>query len=131
MTPRSFRILDKAQMVRACQLLMAMPVERPLLLEVADYSEPKTRAQEKLLHSCFTGAHNDIEVEGQRFSAEAWKELYVRQFIGTDDIVLPSGEVIKRRKSTTKLTVAEYNNLIDRVMQALAEDHGYLPQEVA
>ena len=76
MTPRSFRILDKAQMVRACQLLMAMPVERPLLLEVADYSEPKTRAQEKLLHSCFTGAHNDIEVEGQRFSAEAWKDLY-------------------------------------------------------
>lgn len=130
MTPRQYHVQDRSQLKRLAAMLGSLEINGPLLVELSDYRAPKTRSQENMLHSIFTDAAQTLEVNGQRFSAEAWKELVVSELIGTEDVVLPDGEVRKRRRSTTKLNVAEYTELIDRTYQYLAEHFNYLPTEV-
>lgn len=133
MKSRSFKIHDRFTLQRVSGLLSQMLVseEKPLLIEVADYKEPKTRQQEKLFHSMLGDAAEQVVVEGRKFSALAWKEYFVRKFIGTEDVTLPTGEIITQRKSTTSLTVEEYSTLIDQTMAELASEHGYLAEMAA
>lgn len=47
-------------------------------------------------------------VQGRQFSAEVWHEFFARKFGICEDLTLPGGEVISRRKSTTQMSVAEF-----------------------
>lgn len=132
MQPRSFRIYDRGMLQRACSLLSQMLVseERPLLIEVAEYAEQRTSAQNRLLHALLRDVADSIEVEGKRFNAEAWKETFRRRCIGTEELVLPTGERIERGISTTTLTVEQMGIALDQFQAWLASEFGYLPQEL-
>lgn len=48
------------------------------------------------------------EVNGQKFSAEAWHEFFKREFLGT--IELPNGEIAS--KSSAGLSVSEFRDFV-------------------
>lgn len=133
MQPRSFRIYDRGMLQRTCALLSQMLVseERPLLVEVAEYAEQRTSSQNRLLHALLRDVADSIEVDGKRFSAEAWKETFRRRCIGTEELVLPTGERIERGISTTTLTVEQMGIALDQFQAWLASEFGYLPAELA
>jgi hypothetical protein len=133
MKARAYRIHDRAMLLRTCSALSSLLVseEHPVLIEVSDYAEQRTVAQNRLLHAILRDVAEQVEVDGKRFSADAWKEELRRRFIGTEEIELPSGERIERGISTTTLTVGQMTEVIDRFSAWLASEFGYLPEEMA
>lgn len=47
-------------------------------------------------------------VEGKQYSQDVWHEYLARKFGVCEEITLPDGEIITRRKSTTQMTVSEF-----------------------
>lgn len=133
MKPRAFRCYDRAALMKVAGLLSQMLVseDRPLLVEVSPYSEARTSAQNRLLHAILRDVAEQIEVDGRRFNAETWKEHFRRTYLGTEELTLPSGEIVTQGKSTTKATVGEMSEAIDRFIADLAMNHGYLPEQMA
>lgn len=133
MKARSFKVYERGQLMKACSLISSLLVseEHPLLIEVADFKEPKTRQQEKLYHAILGDVAEQVAVGGLKFAPEAWKEHYCRKFLPLVEVVLPTGEIIQRRTSTTKLNIEEYSELIDKTLADLASEFGYLPEELA
>lgn len=133
MKPRAFRCFDRASLMRVSGLLSQMLVseEKPLLIEVSPYSEARTNAQNRLLHAILRDVADQVEVDGRRFNAETWKEHFRRTYLGTEEITLPGGEIFTQGKSTTKATVGEMSEAIDRFLAELASEHGYLPEALA
>lgn len=131
--PRSFRIYDRSTLQRTCELLAKLLVseEHPILIEVAPLAEQRTGAQNRLLHAILRDVADAIEVDGQRFTAEAWKEMFRRRCIGTEELVLPGGERIERGISTTTLTIEQMGIALDQFQAWLASEFGYLPEELA
>ena len=133
MKPRQFRVFDRATLMRVASMLSQMLVseDKPLLIEVCDYHEQRTIAQNKLLHAILRDVSENLVVDGQRFSQEAWKEMFRRKFIGTEEIVLPSGERIERGISTTTMDVGQMSEAIDQFSAWLASEHGYMAEIAA
>lgn len=63
-------------------------------------------------------------VEGRQFDADVWHEWYARKYGVCDDVVLPGGEIVIRRKSTTQMTVGEFNTYMQRVEADAATELG-------
>lgn len=47
-------------------------------------------------------------VEGRQFDKDTWHEYLARRFGVCDEVTLPGGEVVVRRKSTTQMNVGEF-----------------------
>lgn len=133
MIPRSFKITNRAALMRIASALPKILVseERPVMIEVYDYKAPKTRQQEKYFHALLTDAAEQVTVEGRKFTLDAWKEYFARKYLGTVEVVLPSGEIVVRRKSTAEASIAEYNEMIERTLDELAHDYGFLVEQAA
>lgn len=133
MKPRMYRIHDRAMLMRVSGLLSQMLVseERPLMVEVSDYTEQRSSAQNRLLHAILRDVSENVEVDGKRFSADAWKEEFRRRFIGTEEVLLPSGERIERGISTTTLDRGGMSEAIDQFHAWLAGEFGYMPEAIA
>lgn len=133
MKSRCFRIFDRGMLLRVSSLLADMLVseQTPLLIEISDYSEQRTNAQNRLLHALLRDVSESVRVNGLTFSADAWKEMFRRKFIGTEEITLPSGERIERGISTTTLNVGQMASAITGFESWLAQEFGYLPEEIA
>jgi hypothetical protein len=54
-------------------------------------------------------------VDGQQFSADVWHEFFARKFGVCEDVTLPGGEVISRRRSTTEMSVSEFTTYMNEV----------------
>lgn len=54
-------------------------------------------------------------VNGHQFDADVWHEHCARAFGVCDEITLPDGEIVTRRKSTTQMTVSEFSEYMERV----------------
>jgi len=61
-------------------------------------------------------------VDGQQFSADVWHEFFARKFGICEDVTLPGGEVISRRRSTTEMSVSEFGTYMNEV-EAHAMSH--------
>jgi len=133
MEARSFKIRDRAMLMRVASMLSKMLVseERPLLVEISDWKAPKTEAQRNTFHSFLRDVAENLLVDGRKFSLEAWKEHFVSKYLGEVEIVLPTGEIRKRRMSTEEANVEQYSKLIDGTLNELAEDYGYLAEIAA
>ncbi|CCD29922.1 conserved hypothetical protein [Candidatus Glomeribacter gigasporarum BEG34] len=55
------------------------------------------------------------EVGGKRYDKEVWHEFFARRFGLCDEVTLPDGEVVVRRKSTTQMTVGEFSDYLHAV----------------
>lgn len=54
-------------------------------------------------------------VDGKQYSADVWHEYFARKFGVCEDVTLPDGEIIVRRKSTTQMTVKEFADYMTRI----------------
>lgn len=54
-------------------------------------------------------------VNGQQFDKDIWHEYMARKFGVLEEIILPDGEIITRRKSTTQMTVSEFGEYMENV----------------
>lgn len=63
-------------------------------------------------------------VEGRQFDKDAWHEYFARKFGVCDELVLPDGEIITRRKSTTQMSVGEFSSYLDSIQSYAAAELG-------
>lgn len=63
-------------------------------------------------------------VNGQRFEADVWHEHYARKFGVCEDITLPDGEIVVRRKSTTQMSIREFSVYMQQVEADAAAEFG-------
>lgn len=63
-------------------------------------------------------------VDGRQFSKDTWHEYFAREFLPKEEVVMPYGEIVARRKSTTELSVSEFSEYLQRVQAAAATELG-------
>lgn len=63
-------------------------------------------------------------IDGRQFSKDAWHEYFARKFGVCDELVLPDGEIILRRKSTTQMTVGEFSGYLNQIQAYAAAELG-------
>lgn len=67
-------------------------------------------------------------VNGHQFPADSWHEMFCRKFWLCDDITLPDGEIVSRRKSSTDMTVAQFAKYMNDVEAYAASELGVVFQ---
>jgi hypothetical protein len=60
-------------------------------------------------------------VDGKQYDKDTWHEFFARKYGVLDELTLPDGEIITRRKSTTQMSVGEFSEYLDAV-QSYAGD---------
>ena len=65
-------------------------------------------------------------VDGRQFGRDTWHEHFAREFLPKTEMVLPYGEIILRRKSTTELTVSEFSEYLHKVQAEAAQTLGVI-----
>lgn len=68
-------------------------------------------------------------VDGRRFDKDTWHEYFARRHGVCEDVVLPTGEIVTRRKSTTQMTVGEFSEYLNRVQAEAAQELGVVFEE--
>jgi len=63
-------------------------------------------------------------VDGKQFSKEVWHEHFARMFGVCEEMILPDGEIITRRKSTTEMTVGEFADFMTQIEVYAAQELG-------
>ncbi len=63
-------------------------------------------------------------IDGRQFDKDVWHEYLARKFGVCDEIVLPDGEIVTRRKSTTQMTVGEFSEYLTRIQAYAATELG-------
>lgn len=63
-------------------------------------------------------------IDGRQYDKDVWHEYVARKFGVCDEVVLPDGEIVTRRKSTTQMTVGEFSEYLNRVQAYAASELG-------
>jgi hypothetical protein len=63
-------------------------------------------------------------VNGQQFDKDVWHEYLARKFGVLEEVTLPDGEIITRRKSTTQMSVSEFGEYMENVESYAAMNLG-------
>lgn len=87
---------------------------RPLAVEVSEYQQKRSSDQNRLYWSVLAEIAETAEIEGKRFSREAWHEHFRSEYLPKQES--PSGLVAM---STTQLTKQEFADYVTRI-QAFA-----------
>lgn len=96
----------------------------PLTVEIREKGDKRSVEQNRRLHALLRDISETAWVNGKQFDAETWKEHFRRAYIGTEEIILPSGEKIERGISTTTLNVEEFNKFMGQIELYAAEELG-------
>jgi hypothetical protein len=63
-------------------------------------------------------------VEGRQFDKDAWHEYFARLYGVSDELTLPDGEIILRRKSTSQMSVGEFSTYLNQIQAFAANTLG-------
>jgi hypothetical protein len=63
-------------------------------------------------------------VDGKQYDKDTWHEYFARKYGILDELTLPDGEIITRRKSTTQMSVGEFSEYLDNVQAYAGETLG-------
>jgi len=63
-------------------------------------------------------------VNGKQYDSDVWHEMFARKFGVCDELTLPDGEIITRRKSTTQMSVSEFGEYMENVQSYAAMNLG-------
>lgn len=63
-------------------------------------------------------------VDGRQFDKDTWHEYLARKFGVCDELILPDGEIVTRRKSTTQMSVGEFADYMTQVEAYAATELG-------
>lgn len=61
---------------------------------------------------------------GKQFDKDMWHEFYARKFGVCEDITLPDGEIVTKRKSTTDMSVGEFSEYMTQIQAHSASEFG-------
>lgn len=97
----------------------------PLRVIITSEEKKRNAEQNKFLWGV---VYRDISeqawVNGQQFDKDTWHEFMARKFGVCEDVTLPDGEVVVRRKSTTQMSVGEFSEYINQVQAYAARELG-------
>jgi hypothetical protein len=94
------------------------------LIVTSDEKKRTSQANRHYFGPVLTTISQQAWVDGRQFSKEAWHEMYARRFGVMEEMTLPTGEIIVRRKSTTEMSVGEFSNYTNLVMADAAQEFG-------
>lgn len=97
---------------------------KPLSVQIVEYRVKRNNEQNKLLHAVLNEIAESAWVDGRQYDADKWKEFFKRRFIGVEEIPLPGGGNAEISISTTTLSVPEFAELIDRIIEYSATQLG-------
>ena len=60
-------------------------------------------------------------VDGKQYDKDTWHEFFARRYGVMDELTLPDGEIITRRKSTTQMSVGEFSEYLNSVQAYAGE----------
>ncbi|WCM21385.1 recombination protein NinB [Paraburkholderia bryophila] len=63
-------------------------------------------------------------VDGRQYDKDTWHEYFARMFGVCEELTLPDGEIITRRKSTTLMSVGEFTGYLDSIQAHAAAELG-------
>ncbi|MBJ9709859.1 recombination protein NinB [Burkholderia gladioli] len=63
-------------------------------------------------------------VDGRQFDKDAWHEYFARLYGVSDELTLPDGEIILRRKSTSQMSVGEFSTYLNQIQAYAANNLG-------
>ncbi|WP_186177752.1 recombination protein NinB [Burkholderia gladioli] len=63
-------------------------------------------------------------VDGRQFDKDAWHEYFARLYGVSDELTLPDGEIILRRKSTSQMSVGEFSTYLNQIQAYAANTLG-------
>lgn len=63
-------------------------------------------------------------VEGRQFDKDVWHEYFARKYGVMDELTLPDGEIITRRKSTSQMSVGEFSAFLNDVQAYATSELG-------
>lgn len=102
-----------------------MGAGKPLRLIVTQDEKKRNREQNRrywgyLLQTIAESAW----VDGKQFDKDTWHEYFARKHGICDEVILPGGEIVTRRKSTTQMSVGEFSEYMQRVEADAASELG-------
>lgn len=118
MYPIRYILRNRIIVERAIDALDGLPVddEKPLEVVVQPYRKHRTLAQNACFHAlCADMSRQWFEMTGDWKSPEVFKELVKQELLGrTSEEV--DGRVVEITRHTSDLTVAEFADLLDRMV---------------
>lgn len=98
---------------------------RPLRVIVTEDEKKRNSEQNRFYWAAvITPISEQAWVDGRRFDKDTWHEYFARRHGVCEDIVLPGGEIVTRRKSTSQMTVGEFSDYIAAVQADASTDLG-------
>lgn len=118
---RTFVLRDDAVFERMLAFLNANRKAVKLAVTVMEADRPRSLAQNDYARAVVREIAESAWVDGKRYGADAWWEFFARQFGPCEEIELPDGSIVTRRRSTKEMSVSEFSSFIDAV-RAYATD---------
>lgn len=98
---------------------------KPLrLIVTTDEAKRNADQNRRLFGYVYKTIAEQAYVNGQRFDTDVWHEMFARKFGVCDEVILPDGEIVLRRKSTTQMTVSEFSEYMERVTAYASQQLG-------
>lgn len=103
---------------------------RPACIEVHEHDDDRSLQQNRFYWgACLRDISEQAKIEGQRYTVDAWHELFRRQFLGYEiEKVRVAGRkrpVVNRRlRSTAKLKVKAFSAYLDELQAFAATELG-------
>lgn len=54
-------------------------------------------------------------IDGRQYNKDVWHEYFARKYGVLEDLILPTGEVVSRRKSTSDMKVGEFAEFMNQI----------------
>lgn len=88
---------------------------KPLRIIVTSEDKPRSVEQNARLWAIVTEISEQAWVNGRQYDKDTWYEMFARMYLPMQEIVLPTGEIVLRRKSTKDLKVGEFGEFMQKV----------------
>ena len=96
--------------------LSTVSLEKPIEVTIKEYNLTRSDAQNKLMHLWFNEISKHVHLtQDIIFSAEVWKDELKEKFLGFDFVERPSGKVVAQVKKTSKCSVKELSEFLEKV----------------
>lgn len=92
----------------------------PLSVTVSQHKAKRSIEQNSMLHAILSEIAEGAWVNGRQFPMEVWKEFFRAKFIGTEEMVMPDGQIKEKGLSTTTLDVAAFSDFINQISEYAA-----------